>query len=52
VEATRKRQFKMLAYASRYGRAGEWMLRADSDWLRQFCEAIDELVTEENAPRS
>jgi len=52
VESARKRQFKVLAYASRYGRAGEWMLRADFAFLNEFCEAVDELVQEENAPRS
>lgn len=52
VEPTRARQFKVLAYASRYGRAGEWMLRADSRWLDEFCAQVDELVREENAPRT
>lgn len=42
---------KRLAYAGRYGRAGEWMLTVPSWFLQDYVEAVGEIVEEENRPR-
>ncbi len=52
TEATYKARVKRLAFASRYGRAGEWMFYVGTDFLQDFCEAVGEIVEEENRPRS
>lgn len=51
TEETYKARVKRLAYASRYGRAGEWMFHVGSDFLDDFCEAVNEIVGEENTPK-
>ena len=48
TEETYKRYVKRLAFASRYGHAGEWMFRVSSDFLQDFVEAVAEIVSEEN----
>jgi hypothetical protein len=42
---------KRFAFASRYGRAGEWMFFVPTDFLQSFVEAVGEIVEEENRPR-
>ena len=51
TEETLRAQMKRLAYASRYGHAGDWMLRVPSWFLQDFVEAVGGIVEEENRPK-
>lgn len=51
LEPTYKAHVKRLAYASRYGHAGEWMFHVSTDFLQDFNGALSEIVEEENGPR-
>lgn len=47
-----KKRMKRLAYVSRYANVTPAESRHyDSRWLSDFCDAIDEIVKEENTPR-
>ena len=51
LEDTYDAQVKRLAYASRYGRAGEWMFHVPSDFLQDFVDQVAEIVEEETRPK-
>lgn len=51
TEATEKLHYRRLAYACRYGKAAAFALAVDGDFLSRFCEAIGEIVEEENRQR-
>lgn len=51
TEETYKQTVKRLAFATRYGHAGEWVFHEGVDFLQDYCEALAEIVEEENRPR-
>lgn len=51
IEDTRRAHMRRLAYATRYGHAGDWVWFAPSDLLQEYVEALAEIVEEENRPR-
>lgn len=52
TEKTYRLLMRRHAYASRYGHAGAWLWDADSELVGDFCEALDEIVREENRGRA
>ena len=51
VDETYRQTVKRLAFAGRYGHAGEWMFHVGVDFLEDFTNALAEIVEEENRPR-
>jgi hypothetical protein len=48
---SQKKLIKLVAYACRYGHAAPWVWDVSLPILVQFCEAVNEIVQEENRPR-
>jgi hypothetical protein len=50
AEESYRQHIKRLAYACRYGHAAPFVFGVDSGFLQDFCNALGEIVEEENRP--
>lgn len=51
TDETSRAMMKRLAFACRYGHAGEWVLTVPTWFLQDFVDAVGVIVEEENPPR-